>query len=80
LKPPEPREAAYDSHRTATAPDDFQAALNQNPVAQACFDTLNSNNRYAILYRLQTAKKAETRQKRLRQFIDMLNEGRKIYE
>jgi uncharacterized protein YdeI (YjbR/CyaY-like superfamily) len=61
-------------------PDDLQAALDQNPAAQAFFDTLNSVNRFAILYRITTAKKPETRQKRLEKFITMLNEGKKIYD
>lgn len=65
-------DAAYDSQRNATVPDDFQAELDKHPEARAFFATLNSANRYAILYRLQTAKKAETRAKRIRQFIEML--------
>ena len=72
-------EAAYDSHSTATVPDDFQAALDQNPKAQAFFATLDSTNRYAILFRLQTAKKAETRARRLEQFVRMLEKHEKIY-
>ena len=73
-------EAAYDSQSSASVPDDLQKALDANPAAQAFFDTLNSVNRYAILYRVSTAKKAETRQKRIEQFVAVLNEGRKIYE
>src|SRR5215213_5252048 len=68
-------EAAYESQSKMTVPEDLQAALNQNPAAQAFFDSLNSVNRYAILYRITTAKKPETRQKRLEKFITMLNEG-----
>jgi uncharacterized protein YdeI (YjbR/CyaY-like superfamily) len=71
--------AAYDSHRTAAIPDDLQAALDQNPKAHAFFDTLDSTNRYAILFRLQTAKKAETRARRLEQFVRMLENHEKIY-
>lgn len=71
--------AAYDSHRTATVPDDFQAALNKSPKARAFFATLDSANRYAILYRLQTARKAETRARRLEQFVRMLENHEKIY-
>lgn len=70
---------AYDSHSTATVPNDFQAALNQNPKARAFFATLDSNNRYAMLFRLQTAKKAETRARRIEQFIGMLEKHEKIY-
>lgn len=73
-------EAAYESQSKMAIPDDLQVALNQNPKARAFFDTLNSVNRYSILYRITTAKKAETRQKRLEKFITMLNEGKKIYD
>jgi uncharacterized protein YdeI (YjbR/CyaY-like superfamily) len=72
-------EAAYDSHSTATVPGDFQAALDQNPKAKAFFATLNSANRYAILWRVQTAKKAETRTKRIQQFIGMLENHEKLH-
>jgi uncharacterized protein YdeI (YjbR/CyaY-like superfamily) len=72
-------EAAYDSHSTATVPADFQAALNQNPKAKAFFATLDSTNRYAMLFRLQTAKKPETRARRIEQFIGMLEKHEKIY-
>ena len=72
-------DAAYDSQRTATVPDDFQAALDADPAAGAFFSTLNSANRYAILFRIQTAKKAETRVKRIQQFVEMLARGEKLY-
>ncbi len=72
-------EAAYDSPRSATVPDDFQAALDQNAEAKAFFATLNSANRYAILFRIQTAKKAETRAKRIQEFIRMLEQHEKLY-
>ena len=72
-------EAAYESQSKMKVPDDLQAALNENPAAQAFFDQLNSVNRYSILYRVTTAKKAETRQQRIEKFIAMLNEGKKIY-
>ncbi len=72
-------EAAYDSPRNATVPSDFQAALAANPVAQAFFATLNSQNRYALLFRIQTAKQAETRAKRIEQFIAMLAKHEKFY-
>ncbi len=71
--------AAYDSQRTISVPDDFQRELDQNPQAQAFFNTLNSVNRYAILYRIQTAKKPETRAARISKFIDMLANNQKIY-
>ncbi|HTP11172.1 MAG TPA: YdeI/OmpD-associated family protein [Anaerolineae bacterium] len=72
-------EAAYDSHRTATVPDDLQAALNRNPKAKAFFTTLDSTNRYAILWRVQTAKKAETRARRIEQFVTMLENHEKLH-
>ncbi len=72
--------AAYESQSKMSVPDDLQAALDKNPKAQSFFDQLNSVNRYAILYRVTTAKKAETRQQRIEKFIAMLNEGKKIYD
>ncbi len=72
-------ESAYDSHRTSTVPEDFEAALSKNAKAKKFFATLNSQNRYAILWRLQTAKKAETRLKRIEQFVDMLNKGETLH-
>ena len=58
-------EAAYDSPRAATVPADFQTALKNRPQASAFFGTLNSQNRFAILFRLQTAKKSGTRARRI---------------
>ena len=72
-------ETAYDSHRTATPPRDLEAALDQNPKAKAFFATLNSQNRYAILFRIQTAKKPETRRKRIEQFTRMLEKHTTLY-
>ncbi len=72
-------DAAYDSPSQATVPDDFQAALDSNPTANAFFATLNKQNRYAILWRIQTAKKAETRAKRIQQFIEMLEQHETLY-
>jgi len=72
-------DAAYDSQRSADVPSDFQAALDANPEASAFFATLNSVNRYAMLFRIQTAKKAETRTKRIQQFICMLEQHEKLY-
>jgi uncharacterized protein YdeI (YjbR/CyaY-like superfamily) len=63
---------AYDSARAATVPDDLQAALDANPAAKAFFATLNAANRYAILYRVQTAVKPETRARRIAEFVAML--------
>jgi uncharacterized protein YdeI (YjbR/CyaY-like superfamily) len=64
---------AYGSSSTIEVPEDFQAALADNPEAGAFFDTLNRTHRYSILYQIVTAKKAETRQKRIEKFITMLN-------
>jgi uncharacterized protein YdeI (YjbR/CyaY-like superfamily) len=72
-------EAAYDSQSRATVPEDFQAELDRNPAAKAFFTTLNSANRYAILFRIQTAKKPETRTRRIRQFIEMLEKNEKLH-
>ncbi len=72
-------DAAYDSHGSATVPSDFQDALDRSPEAKAFFATLNRQNRYAILFRIQTAKKAETRDKRIQQFIRMLELHEKLY-
>jgi uncharacterized protein YdeI (YjbR/CyaY-like superfamily) len=72
-------EAAYDSHRTAVPPPDFLMALEENPKAKAFFASLDSQNRYAILFRIQTARKPETRQKRIAQFIKMLEHNQKLH-
>lgn len=72
-------EQAYDSPGSATAPPDLQAALNHSPKAKAFFATLESRNRYAILWRVQTAKKAETRAKRIALFVEMLERGEKLH-
>jgi len=72
-------DAAYASQKNISVPDDFQAELDKNKKVKAFFATLNSVNRYAILFRIQTAKKAETRAKRIQQFIEMLERGEKIY-
>jgi len=63
-------------HPVGAVPDDFQAALDNHAEAKAFFATLNSANRYAILWRIQTAKKAETRARRIQQFIEILEKGR----
>jgi uncharacterized protein YdeI (YjbR/CyaY-like superfamily) len=70
---------AYDSQSKITIPDDFQRELDNNPKAREFFNTLNSVNRYAILFRIQTAKKPETRSARIQKFIEMLSQHQKIY-
>jgi len=72
-------EGAYDSPSGATVPGDFQAALDKAPKAKAFFATLESRNRYAVLFRIQTAKKAETRAKRIEQLTEMLAQHKKIH-
>ena len=72
-------DAAYEGQKTAAVPDDLQRELDQHAAARALFATLDSRNRYAILYRIQDAKKPETRQRRIQTFVAMLNEGRTIY-
>ncbi|MBS1879705.1 MAG: YdeI/OmpD-associated family protein [Actinobacteria bacterium] len=72
-------EAAYESARTATVPADLQRALDASPAAAAFFAELDGANRYAILYRLDEAKKPETRGRRLRKFVAMLERGEKIH-
>lgn len=72
-------EAAYAGQRAATVPDDLKHELDRNEAAAEFFAKLDSANRYAILYRLQEAKKPETRQKRLRKFVAMLERGEKIH-
>src|SRR3954468_22269570 len=72
-------EAAYDAQSKASVPEDLQRELDANPDAAAFFATLESYNRYAILYRLQEAKKPETRAKRIEKFIGMLKRGEKVH-
>jgi uncharacterized protein YdeI (YjbR/CyaY-like superfamily) len=72
-------EAAYAPATTAQVPEDLQLALDANPAAQAFFATFKSNNRYAILFRLQTVKRAETRARKIEQFVAMLEKGETIY-
>jgi uncharacterized protein YdeI (YjbR/CyaY-like superfamily) len=72
-------EQAYDSPRNATVPDDFQAALDKSARAKAFFATLESRNRYAILFRIQTVKRAETRARKITEFITMLEKHEKIH-
>jgi uncharacterized protein YdeI (YjbR/CyaY-like superfamily) len=72
-------DAAYDGPARATVPEDLRAALAATPAAAARFATLDGRNRYAILHRVQTAKRPETRARRIAQFVEMLAEGRTLY-
>lgn len=72
-------DAAYAGQRTAKVPDDLQRELDRSKAAADFFAELDSANRYAILYRLDDAKKPETRERRLRKFVAMLERGEKIH-
>jgi uncharacterized protein YdeI (YjbR/CyaY-like superfamily) len=72
-------DAAYDGARSATVPDDLQAALDADDRAREFFATLDSANRYAILYRVQDAKKPETRARRIGTYVEMLSRGELLY-
>jgi len=72
-------EAAYAGQRTAEVPADLRTELDSNEAAREFFASLDSANRYAIIYRLEDAKKPETRERRLRKFIGMLERGEKIH-
>jgi uncharacterized protein YdeI (YjbR/CyaY-like superfamily) len=72
-------QAAYDSPRQAAPPEDFMAALARNRKARLFFRTLNKANVYAIVYRLQTAKKPETRARRMNMIVEMLERGEKFH-
>jgi uncharacterized protein YdeI (YjbR/CyaY-like superfamily) len=71
--------AAYAGQRTIAVPDDLQVALDANPAAVAFFATISSINRYAILYRLTTVKRAETRARKISQYVQMLTEHKTIH-
>ena len=72
-------DAAYESQRTIAVPPDLQRELDADPAAREFFESLDSQNRYAILYRLQDAKRPETRARRLDQFVAMLRERRRLH-
>jgi uncharacterized protein YdeI (YjbR/CyaY-like superfamily) len=69
---------AYDSPATATAPDDFQAALDAEPAAREFFESLGSTKRYSFLYRITDAKRPETRAKRIAEYVELLREGKTL--
>jgi uncharacterized protein YdeI (YjbR/CyaY-like superfamily) len=72
-------DAAYAGARAATVPDDLQRALDADPEARAFFATLDSANRYAILYRVQDAKRPETRTRRIEKYVAMLHAHETIH-
>lgn len=70
---------AYDSHTTMQDAEDLMLELNKNQEAKAFYDALNKSNKFAINFRLQTAKKPETRAKRLNEIIQMMKEKKKFH-
>jgi uncharacterized protein YdeI (YjbR/CyaY-like superfamily) len=72
-------DAAYASASEATVPPDLQAAFDRHPGAEAFFSTLNSQNRYAVLFRIMTVKKAETRARKIEDYAAMLARGETLH-
>jgi uncharacterized protein YdeI (YjbR/CyaY-like superfamily) len=72
-------DAAYSSQSTAEVPDDLAAALEAVPGAREFFDGLDSVNRYAVLHRIATVKRAETRARKIEQYAAMLGNHEKLY-
>lgn len=72
-------DAAYSPPSTSSIPDDFQRALDANGEAKAFFATLDSQNRFSILFRIRNVKRAETRAKKIAQFVEMLSRREKIH-
>ena len=72
-------DSAYDGARTSTVPDDLATAFSRNAKARAFFEKLDGANRYAILYRVLTAKKPETRAARIQRFVEMCAKGETIH-
>jgi uncharacterized protein YdeI (YjbR/CyaY-like superfamily) len=72
-------ERAYAPQSNAKVPDDLQQALDANPAAKAFFETLRGSNRYAILYRVNDAKRPETRARRIEQYVQMCAQHRTLH-
>lgn len=72
-------EAAYESSATARAPEDLTVALAADPDAQAWFDVLTASNRFAVLYRIEAVKRAETRARKIAETVDRLSRGETPY-
>ena len=72
-------QVAYHGSATIEVPDDLVAALNAEPAAKAMFAILSAPNRYAVLYRIQDAKRPETRVRRIEHFVAMLARGETVY-
>ena len=73
-------DATYDSPKAAKVPEDFEAAMDTSPRAKKFFQSLDGANRYAVLFRIQTVKKAETRARKIRDFIEMLERNETIHQ
>jgi uncharacterized protein YdeI (YjbR/CyaY-like superfamily) len=73
-------DAAYDSPKAAKIPKDFEAAMDARPRARKFFQSLDGANRYAVLFRIQTVKKAETRARKIREFVEMLERSETIHQ
>jgi uncharacterized protein YdeI (YjbR/CyaY-like superfamily) len=71
--------AAYEGQRSAVVPEDLQRELDRDPRAAAEFDKLDAHNRYAIIWRINDAKRAETRARRITKYLDMLRHGERIH-
>ena len=72
-------DAAYAGQASIDVPPDLAAALTAQPRARAMFDVLSSQNRYAVLFRIESAKRPETRARRIELFIAMLSRGETVY-
>ena len=72
-------ESAYDPQSGATIPPEFQQELDRHPRAKAFFKTLSKANSYAIIWRIQTAKRPETRERRIRTYMEMLEKGETLH-
>jgi uncharacterized protein YdeI (YjbR/CyaY-like superfamily) len=72
-------DAAYAGQASMDVPDDLAAALAAQPEAQAMFDILTRQNRYAVLYRIESAKRPDTRARRIESFVAMLARGETVY-
>lgn len=72
-------EQAYDSPGNMILPDDFLTELSKNKTASEFYESLNKTNKYAICWRIQTAKRPETREKRMKEILEMLGRGEKFH-
>jgi len=73
-------DAAYAPPSRARVPDDLARAFEAAPAARAFFETLDSRNRYSVLHRIETAKRPETRARRIEQFVAMLSRGERLHQ